>query len=77
MDCDGLVAPIPVLPLFLRYWYNLLSRDGRVFQLLVFLPIFQATVHHHQRLRDPYQSVDLCERADDGCLCGYGYRLFD
>ena len=54
MDCDGLVAPISVLSLFLGYRHNLLSRHGSVFQLLVFLPIFQVTVHHHQRLRDPY-----------------------
>ena len=30
VDCDGLVAPIPVLPLFLRYRYNILPCYGGI-----------------------------------------------
>jgi len=75
MDCDGLVAPISILSLFLGYRYHLLSRHGGVFQLLVFLPILQVTVHHHQRLRDPNQPMDLCQRPNNGGILGYGACL--
>ena len=30
VDCDAVVAPIPILPLFLSHWHNIFSRDGRV-----------------------------------------------